>query len=356
MRRGFFLPDCVGKVLKTRTMTIRKLKKGIKKIYIIHENSEWMKPLRRELDQLNVPYEEWFINEGQLDISQVPPEGIFYNRMSASSHTRDHRYAVEMTGPILAWLESHDRRIINNRRALQLEVRKIEQYLSLSGFGIPTPRTIAVNGKKAGLKAAGRFGSKPFIYKPNRGGKGVGVQLFRSYADFEKKFSSEELSSLDGIGLIQEYIEPADGSITRMEFIGAKFFYAVKVDTSEGFELCPADDCQVGDAYCPTEPADGSTPKAKFEILQGYENHHIPMYEAFLQENGMEIAAIEYIVAKDGKRYVYDVNINTNYNGAAEAHSDKKGMQGIASFLADELLKITSPRRKRSHKKVIVSS
>ena len=34
--------------------------------------------------------------------------------------------------------------------------------------------------------------------------------------------------------------------ITRAEFVGGRFLYAVEVDTSSGFELCPADACTVG--------------------------------------------------------------------------------------------------------------
>lgn len=70
-------------------------------VYVIHENEEWLIPLRKAFEELEVPYDEWFINEGSLSLDDVPPNGVFYNRMSASSHTRSHRYAVELTGPIL---------------------------------------------------------------------------------------------------------------------------------------------------------------------------------------------------------------------------------------------------------------
>ena len=33
----------------------------------------------------------------KIDFSNIPPNGVFYNRMSASSHTRGHRYAPEDT-------------------------------------------------------------------------------------------------------------------------------------------------------------------------------------------------------------------------------------------------------------------
>src|SRR3954463_12174944 len=111
------------------------------KIHVIHENDAWVEPLRAAFDELALPYEEWFLSEGVLDLQATPPEGVFYNRMSASSHTRDHRYAPELTGGVLRWLESHGRRIVNDGRALRLEISKVEQYEALKAYGIRTPRT-----------------------------------------------------------------------------------------------------------------------------------------------------------------------------------------------------------------------
>jgi hypothetical protein len=68
------------------------------KVYVIHENSTLVEPLRSAFTELGTPYEEWFLDQGILDLRSPPPSGVFYNRMSASSHTRDHRYAAEYTG------------------------------------------------------------------------------------------------------------------------------------------------------------------------------------------------------------------------------------------------------------------
>ena len=314
------------------------------KIFIIHENSDWVIPLRDALTKLSLPYEEWYVNEGAIDLNQIPPHGVFYNRMSASSHTRGHRYAVELTGPLLAWLEAHGRRVVNNRRALQLEVRKFEQYLSLNRFGIKTPKTIAAVGLNQILEAAEKFKSEPFILKPNRGGKGLDVRLFQSHKELEELLRNDPVISLDGVALVQQYIKPKDSSIIRLEFIGGKFYYAVRVDTSDGFELCPADVCQVGDAFCPTEnEGKSNVQKAKFEVLEDYQNPDIPKYEEFLAANGMEVAALECVENTEGERFIYDVNVNTNYNNDAEvaAGNQRKGMQHIAEFLGKELEKLS---------------
>ena len=60
--------------------------------------------------KINAPYEEWHMNKEKFDYKKAPPEGIFYNRMSASSHSRGHRYAPENTKNLLSWLEEKKKR------------------------------------------------------------------------------------------------------------------------------------------------------------------------------------------------------------------------------------------------------
>lgn len=304
------------------------------KIYIIHENDEWVVPLRKELEARELPYAEWFLAEGQIALSQAPPEGVFYNRMSASSHTRGHRYAPELTAATLAWLEHHGRRVFNGSRALQLEVSKVAQYMALEAHGVKTPRTFAAVGRDEIIACASRFESS-FITKHNRAGKGLGVQLFHSIAALEEYVRGDTFEpSIDGITLLQEYIQAPAPFITRTEFVGGKFLYAVKVDTSEGFELCPADVCQLDDQFCPV----GESEKpAKFQIIEGFSSPLLERYEAFLAANDIHIAGIEFIVDEAGTAYTYDVNTNTNYNPDAEATAGRSGMGAIAQVLGEAL-------------------
>jgi len=307
------------------------------KIYVIHENSAWVEPLRAAFAKQNLPYEEWFLDQGSLDLSAPPPEGVFYNRMSASSHTRDHRYAPEYTAAVLAWLESHGRRVVNNGRALQLEVSKVAQYSALSNYGIRTPRTIAAVGPGAIIDAASKMEGS-FITKHNRAGKGLGVKLFHSVQALERYVRSDDFEpSVDGITLIQEYIRAPQPYITRVEFVGGKFLYAVRVDTSLGFELCPADVCQIGDAACPVGETAPAAAAPRFQIIERFNSPDIENYQRFLADNGIGIAGIEFIVDESGRRYTYDVNTNTNYNSDAEAAAGLHGMETIARYLGREL-------------------
>jgi hypothetical protein len=310
----------------------------LKKVYIIHENSEWTVHLTKRLNELQVPFEEWHLDHGSLDLTKEPPEGIFYNRMSASSHTRGHRYAPEFTGIVLAWLEAHGRKVFNGTRALQLEVNKILQYLELNKYGVKTPKTIAAVGKEQILEAAREFVGLPFITKHNRAGKGLGVQLFQSLEALNRYVESPEFEEpIDGITLIQEYIQSPESCITRCEFIGGKFIYAVKVDTSEGFQLCPADACQIGDLFCPV--GEEVEEKPKFQIVNGFSDLILERYQQVLDANGIQVAGIEFIKNAEGEIFTYDINTNTNYNSDAEIKADKFGMLELARFLKEELKK-----------------
>lgn len=303
-----------------------------KHIYIIHENDEWVVPLREELKKINAPYKEWHIGKDKINSSNTPPNGVFYNRMSASSHTRGHRYAPEDTKVVLNWLENHNRRIINNSSALKLEISKQMQYQELKKYNIRFPKTFYCKDKNGLLENSNNF-DKPFITKHNRGGRGLGIKYFNNASELDKYVNSDQFEpSIDGTTLLQEYIIADPQIITRVEFVNSKLLYAVQVDATEGFELCPADPCNLEEKFCPTNP-DGN----KFMILKNCKNTEISKYQSLIKSNGIEIAGIEYIKGKDGQFYTYDINTNTNYNSIAEKKSSFKGMQTIAKFLFDEL-------------------
>jgi glutathione synthase/RimK-type ligase-like ATP-grasp enzyme len=312
-------------------------------IHVIHENEAWLEPLARALDAERLQWRDWFLDRGVFDLSAPPPEGVFYNRMSASSHTRDHRYAAELTASVLAWLACHGRRIVNGPRALDLEISKARQYAALEAAGIRTPRTVLVAGKEQLVEAAGRhFAGGPVILKPNRGGKGLGVRLFHTEAALSGYADSAEYEPpVDGLHLLQQYVRAPAPFITRAEFIGGRFLYAVEVDTSEGFELCPADQCAIDDAFCPAGPDDAAAPRAKFTIIADIDADLKRRCEAFLAANGIEVAGIEFIRDAAGTVYIYDVNTNTNYNPDAEARAGRSAMTALARFLGGELARLS---------------
>jgi glutathione synthase/RimK-type ligase-like ATP-grasp enzyme len=306
------------------------------RVYVIHENPEWLPPLAAAFDARGVPLEEILLTEespfGGLDLSAAPPPGVYWSRMSASAHTRGNPHAKEYTRAVLAWLQAGGARVVNGNPGaasvsglpvIDLEVSKIAQHLLLSNAGFDVPRTVAVFGRSR-LPAAARDFGLPFISKHNQGGKGLGVRRFDSYDEFDAYVSSPSFEQpIDGITLLQEYLVAASPFITRAEFVGGRFVYAVKVDTSAGsFELCPADACAVP----------GEAPL--FSLREGFETDPlVERYEQFLAANGIEIAGIEFMETLDGRRVTYDINTNTNYNPDVEVVSPVSGPGRIAEFL-----------------------
>ena len=43
----------------------------MKKIYIIHENDEWIEPLQVHLYDLQIPFEDWHMDKLNIDIFNI---------------------------------------------------------------------------------------------------------------------------------------------------------------------------------------------------------------------------------------------------------------------------------------------
>ena len=312
----------------------------MKPIFILHENEEWVVPLLAEFAQRGVEAQEWFLDQDYVAFDKVPSPGVYYNRMSASSHTRGHRFAPELAKMALTWLEhagGAQVTVVNGLRALYLETSKLSQYAALQKAGIRTPKTRAVVGRNSIMTAAEDFQQWPVILKPNRGGKGLGVMKFDDSEALRSFIEGPDYAEpLDGIWLLQQFIQSVEPFITRCEFVGQRFIYAVQVDTSDGFELCPADVCGIGDATSLGEAPLSQPVSNKFVISERYHGRSIiGQLETFMRNSDVDIAGIELIEDKYGDLYAYDVNTNTNYNQAAEAAAGGRitGMGAVADYL-----------------------
>jgi hypothetical protein len=297
-------------------------------VYVLHENPDWFPPFDRAFREAGLDVEEWLLIEGVLDLDAPPPDGVFYNRLSASSHTRDHRFSKDYTRAVLEWLESHDRRIINGRSVVEMEVSKVRQLSLLRAFGIDTPRTVAVIGSDHLISAAASFPT-PFITKHNQGGKGLGVRRFDDLETFRAYVESDDFEvPVDGITLLQEYLQPRAPFITRIETVGYEFVYAITADTERGgFQLCPADACELDENGKPKQAA------SLFALREGFYAPIVDQVLGFARKYRLEVAGFEFIETVDGRSVVYDVNTNTNYNPDVEAVAPKSGPTTLAGYI-----------------------
>lgn len=364
-------------------------------VHVIHDNPEWIPPFATALETRGIEVVEWLLPDTTIDLSQEPPQGLYWSRLSASSHTRTDPHVKEYGRALLAWLEAAGRTVLNGAHVYELEVSKVLQHRRLETRGFSVPRTVAALGA-AGLADAVRTLDPPFITKHNQGGKGLGVRRFDSHAEFDAvahEFApGGDNAPNDGITLVQEYVRPAQPFITRAEFIGGRFHYAVRVDVSAGsFELCPAEACEIpqpgiSTAVCAVpypdgtartavttnpEAASGSEAAAGPEAAPGpeatsgpgtdapqptglftrredltRESPLIQRLEALLAEQQIDIAGIEFIDTADGDQVIYDINTNTNYNPAVESAETSAGhlsaADRIAEFIAHELAELAT--------------
>lgn len=227
---------------------------------------------------------------------------------------------------------------MGGQHVADLEVSKVIQHAALRRAGFDVPRTVAVFGRD-GLIDSAKGIEAPFITKHNQGGKGLGVRRFDDHESFDAYVRGDDFEeAADGITLLQELLVATEPSVTRAEFVGGEFVYAVRVDTSAGgFELCPAEACALPGTSAGADDGAGSgaAPEPMFRIrpeITG-EDPLIRRYRSLLADLGIEIAGVEFMTTVDGRTVTYDINTNTNYNPEVEEGLELPAARQIARYL-----------------------
>ena len=115
--------------------------------------------------------------------------------------------------------------------------------------------------------------------------------------------------------LIQEYfpVDPARG-IVRMEFLGGKLLYAMRVISHGAFNLCPSEVCNPGDGsagHCAVP--DKPQPKpVEFYPYAEVPAEAVSQGECIAAAGGLDVGGIEYLESSDGRLIFYDINANSN--------------------------------------------
>ncbi|MBW4697415.1 MAG: hypothetical protein KME03_05860 [Aphanocapsa lilacina HA4352-LM1] len=288
-------------------------------IAVYYEHPRWFEPLFAELERRGTPYLKMPAAGRFYDPANLAAErgvGLVFNRMSPSAYRRGGGRHIHYTLGWLAHLEGQGLRVVNGERAFRHEISKALQLSLLRALGLPFPHAhVFCRAADAPRAAVGlRF---PVVVKPNVGGSGTGVTRFDAPEQLAEAAHGDALDlGLDSVALVQEFV-PARGSfITRVEVVGGKFLYAIRVHLSgETFDLCPADICRTtgGEALgtaCPTE-----APKAGLRV-EGYEPPQsvIADVERIVAAAGIEVGGVEYLVDdRDGRIYYYDINALSNF-------------------------------------------
>src|ERR1700743_955026 len=289
-------------------------------IAIYYENPHWFVPVFQEIDRRGVPYGRIDAAQHHFDPAHLNGEGgysLVFTRMSPSAYRRGHGQAIFYTLYYLDHLEQRGKRIVNGQKAFRYETSKALQLSLLKTLKLPYPKSRVINNPADAVKASEglRF---PIVVKPNIGGSGAGVAKFNSVQELEEGVKAGTLDlGLDTTALVQEFIPARGGHIVRVEVVGGKFLYGIKVHlTGETFDLCPADICRTtGGQELLRGACAVDAPKTGLKV-EGYTppDEVIAQVEQIMRETKIEVGGIEYIIDdRDGQLYFYDINALSNF-------------------------------------------
>jgi hypothetical protein len=285
---------------------------------IYYEHPDWFRPLFAELDRRAVPFIALDATRHSYDPRELEiPYAALFNRMSPSAYLRGHGHGIFYTLQYLNHLENAGIRVINGQKAFAIEISKARQLSLLDSLLLPYPRARVINSPSVAVSAADglRF---PIVVKANIGGSGAGIVRFNSRAELSNAVENRQLDlGIDQTALVQEYIPPRGGHITRVETLGGKYLYAIKVfTTGETFNLCPADICQTTNGVelarsaCHADAPRSSLRVERFDPPPDV----IRSVERIVQAAEIDVGGVEYIIDdRDGSLRYYDINALSNF-------------------------------------------
>jgi glutathione synthase/RimK-type ligase-like ATP-grasp enzyme len=291
-------------------------------IGILDEHPEWSRRLMAELERRRLAYEKIDHHGHGFDPRERQPRySVIVNRTSPSSHRRGHGNVLFYTEALLDHYERLGVPVVNPLASWRFEKSKALQAGLFERLGVRYPRTVVLNHRDQALKMAERL-RFPVLLKPNVGGSGAGIVRFDAPAALETARDGLDLGP-DGTALLQEYVEPGDDAIVRVEIMDGECLYAIRiVRQATHFNLCPADLCQVpgggveaGAAVdCPAE-----TPAVSVSRVEA-PSEAVETARRLTRAASIDVGGVEYLVSRaDGQVYFYDVNATSNFVADAPA-------------------------------------
>ena len=309
---------------------------------IYYEHPDWFRPLFAELDRRKFPYVTLDATAHSYDPGANEKRyDVVFNRMSPSAYLRGHGHGIFYTLQYLNYLEEVGTRVINGQTAFAVEISKARQLSLLDSLGLAYPRARIINSPALAVAASEglRF---PVVVKANIGGSGAGIVRFDSREALMRAAENGRLDlGIDETALVQEFIPPHHGHITRVETLGGKYLYAIKVfTTGDTFNLCPADICQTTDgveltrAACPVDAPRSGLRVEAFEPPRDV----IRSVERIVQAAQIDVGGVEYIIDdRDGSLLYYDINALSNFVADATRVIGFDPHARLVDFLEEEV-------------------
>jgi glutathione synthase/RimK-type ligase-like ATP-grasp enzyme len=270
---------------------------------VLYEHPKWFEPLFAALERHGVRYKAIRLSDHVFDpASRDVPAPVVLSRVAMSSFLREAQHPIFYAESLLAHWAANGARVLNGADVIALDSSKARQLSTIAGLGYNVPATRVVHRREDLAAAAAQIGY-PLMVKANLGGSGAGIVRYSSAEELERSLDDGSVpDSVDSVLLVQDYVPPRGGVITRVETLGGRYLYAIEVESGgDNFDLCPADACAARRGQIRMQAA---TPPA--EIVEAAER--------IAQAAGIEVGGVEYLVDdRDGAARFYDINALSNF-------------------------------------------
>ena len=310
-------------------------------LIVLHEHPEWQKPLFAALERRGVRFKPFDVTRAAFSNTEPPQAPLYFNQASPSAYVRGNTRAVPLALAYMRTLERCGARVLNGADVFALELSKSVQATLLRTLGIDTPRSITFNDPAA-LRAYAKQITWPAVLKPDQGGSGARIQVVESLEQVEDIFRRDPSIWLpDNLFLLQEYLphDPEQG-IVRLEFLGDKLLYAMRVKTHGRFNLCPSPVCNPaeGEGSCELPaPEAVAAPPVEFYPYPEVPAEAVETATRIVRGAGLDVGGIEYLETPDGRRVFYDINANSNLRPSVAAAFGFDPFERVVDFLVAQL-------------------
>ena len=271
---------------------------------LVYEHPRWFAPLFAALDRRGIDYVAIPADGHDFDPAAAqPPAPTIFNRIAMSSFLRQPDHPIFYAQALFRHWQDAGARVLNGPDVLAIDASKARQLSLIASLGLAIPATRVVH-RPADLPAAAEAIGYPLVVKANIGGSGAGIVRYDGRAALERSIAEGGVpDSIDKVLLVQAFVQPRGGRITRIETLAGRYLYAIDVDGGGSFDLCPAD-------VCLTEPGRPAVAITRADPAPDL----IAAAERIAQAAGLDVGGVEVMIDDaDGTPRFYDINALSNF-------------------------------------------
>jgi glutathione synthase/RimK-type ligase-like ATP-grasp enzyme len=281
-------------------------------VELIYENDAILEFYETALTEIDVSFRLNFIESSQLDITQPPDDIIYLNCVSADADLRGHKSAIIQLEQYLEHLAAYNRKVVNDYRTIDYMISKVAQFRLMKRFGLTYPQAIFSSNSEELLSMAASLALPATVCK-DQSSRLSEKQLCSSMPEIKKTLKALAASeSTADTWLVQQYVEPRDGVVTRVEFFDESPVYAYSRPEQTGPESLNVSESEVQLV---------EIPEAHAQLME--------RYGEMCHSVGFRQAGVDFVTARNGSIYTLEVSGTTSYPGSVE---DQTGHKARRSF------------------------